>query len=105
GVASNITDASGQFLDGDGNGVGGDNFTFLESQGLYRLFGEVNGDKAVNGLDLGAFRNAFNTNSDQSAFLWFFDVNADGVIRQRTDQDTVDQYYERFVANFGVTIY
>src|SRR5207249_588615 len=39
----------------------------------FRLYGDVNGDKAVNGLDLTAFRNAFGTVSTDAAYVPFLD--------------------------------
>ena len=47
------------------------------ANGMFRPFGDVNGDATVNGLDLAAFRAALGT------FTLFgspFDVNGDGVI-------------------------
>src|SRR5439155_3949541 len=49
---------------------GGDNVS-----GLFRLFGDVNGDKAVNGLDLTAFRNTFGTVSSDTAYASYLDFN------------------------------
>ena len=43
-------------------------------------FRDVNGDKAVNGLDLTAFRNAFGTVSTDTAYVSFLDFNGDGAI-------------------------
>jgi hypothetical protein len=40
----------------------------------------VNGDKAVNGLDLTEFRNAFGSTSADAAFVPFLDYNGDGAI-------------------------
>src|SRR5262249_47608892 len=54
---------------------GGDNNTVV-----FRLFGDVNGDKAVNGLDLTAFRNAFGTVTSDAAYVPFLDFNGDGAI-------------------------
>lgn len=47
---------------------------------LFRLFGDVNGDRAVNGLDLAAFRPAFGTTIGQPGYVEWLDVNGDGVI-------------------------
>jgi len=74
-LASHIT-ANGQPL-GGGTGT---NYTFTDAQGLFRLFGDFNGDATVNGLDLGAFRGAFGTSSGDQAYLAFFDYNGAGVI-------------------------
>jgi parallel beta-helix repeat protein len=51
-----------------------------QSSTLFRLFGDVNGDKAVNGLDLTAFRNAFGSVSTDANYLSFLDFNGDGAI-------------------------
>src|SRR5205085_10018318 len=52
-LASQIT-ANGQQLDGNGDGTGGDNFVFADSglatgNQLFRFFGDVTGDRFVNG--------------------------------------------------------
>jgi hypothetical protein len=44
------------------------------------LFGDVNGDKAVNGLDLTAFRSAFGTVSTDMGYVSFLDFDGDGAI-------------------------
>jgi DNA-binding beta-propeller fold protein YncE len=67
---------NGQPLDGDANGSPGGDFTM----DLFRLFGDINGDKAVNGLDLTAFRNAFGSVSTDANYLAAFDWNGDGAI-------------------------
>jgi hypothetical protein len=56
------------------------NYTFNDAQGLFRLFGDVNGDQTVNGLDLGFFRNAFGTQNGDPNYLRYLDLNGDGVI-------------------------
>jgi hypothetical protein len=74
---------NGVQLDGDGNGVGGDNFVLPGNSAtspIFRLFGDVNGDAAVNGLDLAAFRAAFGTTSADTGYVAFFDSSADGTI-------------------------
>jgi uncharacterized delta-60 repeat protein len=78
-LASQIS-SGGQALDGDADGTAGGNFVFGDSQGLFRLFGDVNGDQIVNGLDFGYFKNAFGTQASDSAYLSYFDFNGDGVI-------------------------
>jgi hypothetical protein len=66
----------GELLDANGDGASGDNFVF----GLFRFFGDVNGDQTVNGFDLGFFRNAFGAQAGDPNFLSFLDFNGDGVI-------------------------
>jgi ELWxxDGT repeat protein len=78
-LASQIS-ANGQQLDGNGDGLGGDDFTFGDAQGLFRLFGDINGDQVVNGLDFGFFKNAFGTQVGDPNYLSYFDFNGDGVI-------------------------
>ena len=63
-------------MDGDGNASAGGDFTL----DLHRLFGDVNGDKAVNGLDLSAFRTAFGTTLGDANYASFLDQNGDGAI-------------------------
>jgi hypothetical protein len=47
---------------------------------LFRLFGDVNGDKTVNGLDLALFRNAFGTSLGNPNYVDYLDQNGDGTI-------------------------
>ena len=78
-LASQISFAN-EPLDGNRDGMAGDNFTLNDSGGLFRLFGDVNGDQTVNGLDFGFFKNAFGTQTGDPNFLGFLDFNGDGVI-------------------------
>jgi hypothetical protein len=78
-LASQIS-ANGQALDGDADGFAGGNFVFNDARGLFRLFGDVNGDQTVNGLDIGFFKNAFGTQLGDAAYLSYLDLNGDGVI-------------------------
>ena len=78
----------GHFADGPGGEItaggvqlnDGSNYAFSDAQGLYRLYGDVNGDQTVNGLDLGFFRNAFGTQLVTPNYLSYLDFNGDGVI-------------------------
>jgi Dockerin type I domain len=74
-----VSNSFGQ-LDGNGDGIAGDNFTFSDNQGLFRFFGDVNGDQVVNGFDLGLFRNSFGTAIGDPNFLGYLDFNGDGII-------------------------
>jgi hypothetical protein len=47
---------------------------------LFRLFGDVNGDRTVNGLDLALFRGAFGTSLGNPNHLDYLDQNGDGSI-------------------------
>jgi hypothetical protein len=79
-LSSQITDAFGQNLDGDNNGQAGGNYTFGDAQGLFRMFGDVNGDRQVDGFDFGALSFAYSSLANQPNYLWFLDVNGDGQI-------------------------
>jgi hypothetical protein len=78
-LASQIN-ANAQQLDGNSDGTPGDNFTFDDTRGLFRLFGDINGDQIVNGLDFGFFKNAFGTQVGDANFLSYLDFDGDGVI-------------------------
>ncbi len=60
---STIADESGQFLDGNGDGIGGDNYVSPTTPGnpnrIFRLFGDSDGDGAVAANDFIALRLAF----------------------------------------------
>jgi hypothetical protein len=75
-LASQIT-FGGLQLDANGDGTPGDNYTFGEAQGLFRFYGDVNGDRHVDIADFGLFSQAlFNPANYNAAF----DYNNDGVI-------------------------
>ena len=67
-----LTVLSGQIV---GGLQGGDNVT-----SLFRLYGDVNGDRAVNNTDLAAFRTAFGATAGQPGYLDYLDFNGDGAI-------------------------
>jgi hypothetical protein len=63
---------------------------------LFRLYGDVNGDATVNGLDLALFRTAFGTSSGNPNYVWYLDQNGDGAI------NGLD--LASFRTNFGTTL-
>jgi len=73
-------------LDGNGDGVGGDDYVFS----FHRLFGDANGDKRVDAADFALFRQVFGTPA------LTFDFNNDG-------QTTSDDFAE-FRKRFGLMI-
>jgi hypothetical protein len=74
--ADRVTNSTGQPLDGDGNGLpGGDDVV-----SFFRLYGDVNGDRTVNGLDLSAFRAGFGTAVGGAGYLDYLDFDGDGAI-------------------------
>jgi autotransporter-associated beta strand protein len=83
-LAGQIT-ANGQQLDGNGDGTAGDNFVFADSgqatgNQLFRFFGDINGDRFVNGADFALFRTAFGSSSSSANYNAALDVNGDGFV-------------------------
>ena len=96
-VSANQVTANGQQLDGNGDGTPGDDFVYADSgttsgNQLYRLFGDGNGDRAVNGLDINLFVAQFGMVGPSLAF----DSNGDGAV------NGLD--ITPFVNNFGKTV-
>lgn len=91
-IAGAVEDNHGNVFDGDGNGTTGDGYTFGDSaaDGLYRLYGDINGDRTVNVTDYLAFLAVFGSTSDA------FDIDASGSIAV-TD-------YLAFLARFGSSL-
>jgi len=75
-------------LDGDGDGVAGGDYvlTSTGSTGVFRLYGDNNGDAIINAVDFAAFRTVFGLGAS------IFDFNGDG----RTDADDFAQFQKRF---------
>jgi len=80
--ASQLADLAGLPLDGNANGVGGDDYTAT----VQRLFGDADGDGDVDAADFGAFRAAFGTNA------FAFDNDGDGDV----DAGDFGQFRQRF---------
>ncbi len=96
-VANQIT-AGGLQLDGDGNGTGGDNFVLngTTANGLFRFFGDVNGDGTDNAADFGPFRAAFGTSTGNPLYRDFLDFNADNTINAAD--------FAQFRSRFGASV-
>lgn len=69
--------ANGMPLDGDGDGQPGGNYTFGEAQGLFRFFGDINGDRRVDIADYGLFSLSY---LNAANYVAAFDFNGDGRI-------------------------
>jgi len=84
---------AGGALDGDGDGNPGDDFvlTGTPANGLFRLFGDNDGDGDVDAQDFGAFRAAFGGTGNLA-----FDFDGDG------DVDAQD--FGQFRARFGTGV-
>jgi len=77
-----ITDGSGDLLDGDGDGTAGGNFSFE----FHRLFGDADGNAAVNSVDFAMFRMSFGVSAS------IFDFNGDG----QTNSNDFTEFRRRF---------
>ncbi|MDB4623711.1 Ig-like domain-containing protein, partial [bacterium] len=88
------SNASGAFLDGDSDGTGGGTLTFgdQESDGFFRLFGDSDGDRDVDNVDLVRFLNTYRESSESSDYNESMDFDLDG------DVDNVDlaNYLQRY---------
>lgn len=82
--AANVTD--GQLLDGNGDGIVGDSYTF----NFLRLFGDANGDGAVTASDFNQFRLAYGGGPS------IFDFNGDSA--------TSASDFNAFRTRYGVTL-
>jgi predicted outer membrane repeat protein len=89
---SSFYDGAGQNLDGNGDGIGGDDYVSpLTGPGrIHRLFGDADGDGDVDAADFAALRGAFGGASVA------FDFDGDG------DVDAAD--FGQFRARFGTSI-
>jgi hypothetical protein len=74
--ASQVSNANGA-LDGNGDGTPGGNFTFSDAQGLFRFYGDINGDRQVDIADFGLFSSSI---FNPANYIAAFDFNNDGVI-------------------------
>jgi hypothetical protein len=78
-LSSQIT-LGGSALDGDGDGAPGGDYHFGDTQGLFRFYGDINGDRHVDISDFGLFSSTFNLSTGQAGFIAAFDFNGDGHI-------------------------
>lgn len=89
-LASQIS-AGGQPLDGDADGTPGGNFVFGDAQGLFRFFGDINGDRRVDIADFGLFSLSY---LNAANYVAGFDFNGDG----RIDIADFGQFAVRYLA-------
>jgi hypothetical protein len=81
-----------QALDGDGDGAaGGDRV-----DEFFRLFGDSDGNRTVDDLDLNRFRSAMRSRLGMANYRWYFDYDSDN------DVDSVD--YIQFLSRRGKTL-
>jgi hypothetical protein len=83
-----VHDGFGNALDGAGTGVAGSD----RVDTFFRLFGDADGDGAVDARDRDLFRSAFQTRAGEAGYLWYFDYDGDGVVDGRDN----GQFNRRF---------
>jgi hypothetical protein len=77
---SGVTDAAGNWLDGNANGVGGGDYHFT----FFRYFGDADGDRDVDSLDMLRMRATYLQTSNSPKYNAVFDSDNDG------DVDSLD---------------
>ncbi|MEO1523949.1 MAG: M60 family metallopeptidase [Planctomycetota bacterium] len=97
-IEANLIGTPGRMLDGDGDGVaGGDHhFGTTEADSFFRLFGDSNGDRDVDGQDYGRFAITFFKTESDAEFDARFDFDVDG--------DVDGQDYGPFAGRFLTTL-
>jgi hypothetical protein len=70
----------GGALDGNGDGISGDNYFFGDAQGLFRMFGDVTASRNVDIADFGQLSLTYNLARAQPGFNAAFDFNNDNAI-------------------------
>ncbi|KAA5542299.1 hypothetical protein FYK55_15995 [Roseiconus nitratireducens] len=90
--------AAGKSLDGNGDGVGGDDYRFgaENADAFFRLFGDVDGDRDVDGQDFGRFGRTYLQPIESAAFDGRFDFDGDGDV----DGQDYGQFSRRFFRVF-----
>ena len=92
-VASGITDDSGQQLDGNGDGAGGDSYLFE----FFRWFGDLDGDRDVGPTDLLGLRDTWDRTGADAQYNPALDSDGDGdvgVLDLLTFRETFDTRLE-----------
>jgi hypothetical protein len=90
--ASKVSGVDG-LLDGNGDGIGGDNYSLPSTgtNGVFRLFGDINGDGAVAASDFVVFRYV------GGSYFGAFDYDGDGAVAA---SDFI-QFRKRFGGDLG----
>ncbi|WP_146460163.1 SdrD B-like domain-containing protein [Rubripirellula tenax] len=80
--ASKIVSVDGTGLDANGDGITGDNFEFgdVASDKFFRYYGDVDGDRDVDGSDFLYFRGAYGKSLGQVGYSQSFNFNLDSIV-------------------------
>jgi hypothetical protein len=86
-----LTDTPTVKLDGDNDGTGGDDYAFGSdiNDKFFALYGDIDGDRDVDGMDNFVFRASYGKNPGQAGYNIAFDYNGGGVI------DGIDNFFFR----------
>lgn len=96
-LSGRVRDGFGVALDGNADGTAGDDYSCGDAQGLFRLFGDVNGDRTVNGLDLALLRAGFGSALGSLLYRNYLDFDGSGVV----DAQDLSQFRARFGFTLG----
>ncbi len=91
-IDASLISAHGLSLDGNGDGIDGDNYQFVEN--FYRRFGDHNGNGVVDLLDFATFRRTFGLSETETGYQPSFDSDGNRAI------NLLD--FAAFRRNFGV---
>ncbi len=91
-LGDQVVGPGGLPLDGNGDGQPGGDYTLS----LYRLYGDTNGDRRVDALDLFAFAGGFGKRRGEAGYRGDLDANGDGSL------DALDLF--AFAGSFGTTL-
>src|SRR5262249_9914723 len=83
-----IRDNLGRRLDADGDGTPGGN----RADAFFRLYGDGDGDRDVDLLDVVSFFGTFGRVADDPEFRWFFDFDGDGAVDTTALLALADRY-------------
>lgn len=95
-LAEDVT-AAGQALDGNGDDVEGGDYQFGARDEFFRFFGDGNGDRYVDGIDLGMFRGAHDRTSSDAGYSPYFDYDSDDDVDRDDYEEFAKRYQQRYL--------
>src|SRR5262249_58731938 len=86
---SKITDSLGQAVDADGDGFAGG----VRTDSFHRLFGDVNGDDAIDSSDVVYSAHHNGTHLGDTDYLWWLDYDGDGTINGQDHREVAHRQH------------